>query len=803
MRQVACLFVLGSLSGLFLNPTCSAQSSAWVHYGQSGRLIYQLDHRGDRLLDYSAAGYKQGAPIPEVEDLVDPSRVVHLSPAAGDNRSRIQAAINQVAAMPLNANGYRGVVQLAPGHYDIGNTLEIGASGVILRGVGDGASAATNTILRSTSTEQINMIEVGNFTQYANNLFRSGSPTNILDEVVPAGVTSFRVASTVGYGVGDWINVKRTPTQAWFDSVTSYFPDDPSGENYGWNTSDDRYTFQHERQITRIEGDRVFIHAPLSHSIDPLSTGTIERYSDRRVSNVGIQGIRGTSIFNANETGVYDGRPQFNDEDHASNFVQFSHAEDSWARDVTGEHLVNSAVVVGIVSRSITVENAGYINPVSIVTGGRRYAFLTNGSLTLMKDLEADSARRAFINNTTFNGFNRGPNVFVNGVSINGFVRSGPHAGYSTGALYDNLEDDSGFEARRASDPIVHGWRGAHTVIWNSESPEFQIASPPGANNYLIGAMGDISPPDSSGAIIDSYGAPIDFGDPENPLNSLYVAQRLEHQRFADEESREYWVGDYDELQPGDAEDQAYVDPNWLTAIDSLSSPFHSSQPVTTFDDDTFGRRVPFTIEYDLAEDEEVKSAVLTIGMKKRGGNSSDDDLLWLDSTSNPLSFSSEAWGPLFENDLQVLTLELVGDMTYLQDGQLNGVLSNNRAIDWVHLLVNVGPITALAGDFNDDGVVDAADYTVWRDTLNSTSDLRADANGDNLVDGGDYAMWRSNYGAMTSDLQPGKAVPEPASAVIALAMGLACCLPVRRRLCIPASFHRLPNRADHERGAA
>ncbi len=101
-----------------------------------------MDHRGDRLLDYTAAGYKLGAALPNATELVDPSRFVNLSPVAGDNRSQIQAAIDQVATMPLNSNGYRGVVQLAAGQYDISDTLEIGASGVILRGVGDGASAA-------------------------------------------------------------------------------------------------------------------------------------------------------------------------------------------------------------------------------------------------------------------------------------------------------------------------------------------------------------------------------------------------------------------------------------------------------------------------------------------------------------------------------------------------------------------------------------------------------------------------------------------------------------------------------------
>jgi hypothetical protein len=49
---------------------------------------------------------------------------------------------------------------------------------------------------------------------------------------------------------------------------------------------------------------------------------------------------------------------------------------------------------------------------------------------------------------------------------------------------------------------------------------------------------------------------------------------------------------------------------------------------------------------------------------------------------------------------------------------------------------------TAAAGDFNRDGRVDAADYTIWRDTSGSTTDLRADANGDGAVDEQDRDIW-------------------------------------------------------------
>ena len=54
-------------------------------------------------------------------------------------------------------------------------------------------------------------------------------------------------------------------------------------------------------------------------------------------------------------------------------------------------------------------------------------------------------------------------------------------------------------------------------------------------------------------------------------------------------------------------------------------------------------------------------------------------------------------------------------------------------------------------GDYNHNGVVDAADYTIWRDTLGSTTDLRA--NGVNIgvsagkIDQADYAFWKSHFG--------------------------------------------------------
>ncbi len=51
-----------------------------------------------------------------------------------------------------------------------------------------------------------------------------------------------------------------------------------------------------------------------------------------------------------------------------------------------------------------------------------------------------------------------------------------------------------------------------------------------------------------------------------------------------------------------------------------------------------------------------------------------------------------------------------------------------------------------LPGDFNFNGVVDMADYVVWR-AGHTTIDPRADANGDGRVDDADLAVWRANFG--------------------------------------------------------
>ena len=80
-----------------------------------------------------------------------------------------------------------------------------------------------------------------------------------------------------------------------------------------------------------------------------------------------------------------------------------------------------------------------------------------------------------------------------------------------------------------------------------------------------------------------------------------------------------------------------------------------------------------------------------------------------------------------------------------------------------------------VAGDYNGNSSVDAADYTIWRDTFGSTTDLRA--NGDNTgtstntIDQADYAYWKTRFGNTMGSGSGALSVPEPATLLL---LGLA-----------------------------
>jgi hypothetical protein len=116
----------------------------------------------------------------------------------------------------------------------------------------------------------------------------------------------------------------------------------------------------------------------------------------------------------------------------------------------------------------------------------------------------------------------------------------------------------------------------------------------------------------------------------------------------------------------------------------------------------------------------------------------------------------------------------------------LDFVVEDETGVDFVKLELVMAPAPSTQGDFNNDHMVDTADYIVWRAQLGSnvTPFSGADADGNGSVDGVDYNTWQSYFG--TSLAGPGggsaAAVPEPASLLLLLSITLGLGLWRNRR---------------------
>jgi hypothetical protein len=86
--------------------------------------------------------------------------------------------------------------------------------------------------------------------------------------------------------------------------------------------------------------------------------------------------------------------------------------------------------------------------------------------------------------------------------------------------------------------------------------------------------------------------------------------------------------------------------------------------------------------------------------------------------------------------------------------------------------VLDVISVPQLVGDYNQNGVVDAADYALWRKSQGQTGiALLADGDGNNVVNQADYYVWVNNFGRTLAD-GSGAAlvqVPEPATSLMLL----------------------------------
>lgn len=444
-----------------------------------GHLQYRHCDKGFLLPDFSHAGYKGGG-----IDLPQMNVVKTIEPIAGDNTAHIQAAINEVGTRTANTQGLRGALLLKAGIYEIHGTLRVPFSGMVLRGEGDGADPAFNTVLfaKGNTPHQRDVLVVGNSTKSNWNSQISGSKSNITSELVPVGTHSFDVEDASLYAVGDQIIIYHPCTQEWLEAIGFGGVSDP---NELWSVN--QFPIVYNRYIAAIDNNTLTVEAPLFYSLNKsLAQSYIYKPNmSGTVYNVGIENLR-IDIETLGGT----------DENHAWQAVRFKSCENAWAKDCSFVHFGQSGIITEATSRSSFV-NCKALDPVAIITGERMYNFNTYhfSQLNLFDNCYARNGRHNYVSNGTST---TSGNVFLNSISDGAHSVNEGHRHWTSGMLFDGHQERNLRREfvlglyNRVDAGTGHGWSAVHSVLWNCDVTSGGIITlhePPGAQNYAIGCM--------------------------------------------------------------------------------------------------------------------------------------------------------------------------------------------------------------------------------------------------------------------------------------------------------------------------
>lgn len=197
-------FVLSAVFLLAVAALAQERPTISVRQGADGKLVYATDAAGNRVVDFSTAGYGGGG---EAIPFVPPKITVAAS--GRRDRERIQAALDLVASMPRGADGFRGAVLLAPGRFTLEGTLQLNASGVVLRGSGQDEKG---TVLVAAGNSRRTLIEIGG---RGERIEVRDTRKPIADAFVPVGATKISVDDASAFPVGARVVVRRASSTAW------------------------------------------------------------------------------------------------------------------------------------------------------------------------------------------------------------------------------------------------------------------------------------------------------------------------------------------------------------------------------------------------------------------------------------------------------------------------------------------------------------------------------------------------------------------------------------------------------------
>jgi len=450
---LCCAFILAGMMSY-------AQKSDWVYTGGDGKLVYKALPAGDKIMDFSNAGYMGGGvAIPDV------GVKATLKPVDSDNAEAIQSAIDQVAKMPL-VNGFRGAVLLGAGKYDCSKTININTSGVVLRGTGSGEKG---TVINMTGDPHVCIAVKPKIT-----IALTDVKSTLSDAYVPSGTKTFNVAGAVGFAPGEVIQIIRPVTPQWlaFMGMDNLVRD---GKKETWVNGD----IGTERVIEKVSGNSITVTVPLTDSYDAKYTGTVTVRGVNvwnEQSQIGIENFRIVSA--AQSVTITQG--------HNSG-ITMGGISDGWIRNMELFNTVNSVSVTG---KRITVDNLSIMHDVPTLGAAKPADLNGSGSQVLFNHCNITGANVFYL---ATGAKVSGPIVLLNCVFRGGgWIQ--PHQRWATGLLVDNCQvPGGGIEfMNRGEMGSGHGWAIGWAVAWNCTAKSFLNQQPPGSQNWIIGCKGDI-----------------------------------------------------------------------------------------------------------------------------------------------------------------------------------------------------------------------------------------------------------------------------------------------------------------------
>jgi hypothetical protein len=450
-------------------PAAAAEkpASEWVHRGPGGKLVYKTTPAGDRILDFSHAGYMGGG-------VAIPAVAVKRTVKSSGDAAAIQAAIDEVSALPLEG-GFRGAVLLAPGVYSCDRPISISASGVVLRGSGSEPGKKRTTLALTGKPHVAITVRAPGDERAA----PAGPGSAITDAYVPSGATSFTVADGKGFSPGDAVVVRRPVTEAWvkfmqMDDMTR------NGNHQTWIRPGS--VLLTERTIKAVSGNKITLDVPLTDSLDaryldPPGASLARVQPPARVTQVGIEQLH----IESPPQEISHSQPHFS-------ALRF-HGEDSWVRDVVIDETMNSVAIGG---KRITFQRVAVNRKAKHQGASKPAEFAPNGTQILLDRCSVSGDNVWFV---ATGGGQAGPVVILNS-TFQGNARAESHQRWSTGILYDNCRAPAGgIELRnRGSMGSGHGWSMGWGVLWNCEAKDYIVQNPPGAVNWMIGSLGENKP---------------------------------------------------------------------------------------------------------------------------------------------------------------------------------------------------------------------------------------------------------------------------------------------------------------------